>query len=118
MLLPPQRQQFFRQPAPVPQQFVDERVAGRTKRDQPAAGMAAGPAVVDHALVRGPAALAAIAVADEHVFAMAGEIAEGVAVLAVAGGAEAGDRRQATAGQAKQRTLLQEEQRPVYRIYW
>ena len=115
MLLPPQREQFFWQPAPVPPQFVDERVAGRTQRDEPAAGMAAGPAVVHHALFGSPTALAAVAVADEHVFAMAGEMAEGMAVPAIAGGAETGDRRQATAGQTEQRTLPQEEQRPVYR---
>ena len=52
--------------------------------------MATGPAVVDYTLVPCSAALAAVGVADQHVLAMAGEVAERVALAAVAGGAQPG----------------------------
>ena len=75
MLLAPELQQFFRQPAAVAEQLVDERVTGRADGDQPAIGVAAGPAVMDHPLSACPTALAAVAVAYEHMLAVTGEVA-------------------------------------------
>src|SRR5688500_16958021 len=51
VLFPPQGSERSRQPAPVPLQFMDNRVASRTKGDQPGGGVAAGAAVMDGALI-------------------------------------------------------------------
>ena len=65
---------------------MDDRVAGRTDCDQPFLDVNARPPVVDGPLVPCPAALASIAVAQEHLVADAGEVAGGMSALPVTGG--------------------------------
>ena len=101
MLFAPKLQERGRQPAAVAEEFVDERVAGRTDGDQPAIRMAAGPAMMDHALAGRPTALAAVPIAHEHMFPVAGEVTQGMLALAVAGGTQARNRGLATAGEAE-----------------
>ena len=54
-------------------QFMDNRMASRTKGDQGGGGVAAGAAVMNRPLIPCPAALAAVAVASEDGIAMAAE---------------------------------------------
>ncbi len=98
MLFPPQRDERRRQPAPVPTQLMDNRMASRTKGDQPGGGVAAGAAVMDGALIPCPTALTAIAVAGENGVAMSAEAPTRMRGLPVAAAA-----RPATAGSAPHR---------------
>ncbi len=69
-------------------------MAGGTDRNQPLRFMYSGPPVMDRGLVPRPAAglatLALVAITHEHLVADTGEIAPGMAMPPVAGGAKTG----------------------------
>jgi hypothetical protein len=70
---------------------MDNRMASRTKGDQPGGGVATGTAVMDGALIPCPAALTAIAVADEDGVPMSAEAPTRMRCLPIAAAAQAGD---------------------------
>ena len=91
MLLAPQSDQRGREPAPVTLQFMDNRMASRTKGDQPGGGVAAGAAMVDGALIPSPTPLAAVAVAGEDSVTMSAEAPARMRDLPIAAAAQASD---------------------------
>ncbi len=91
VLFPPQGNERSRQPTPVPLQFMDNRMASRTKGDQPSGDVAAGTAVMDGALIPCPAALTAVAVAGENGVAVSAEAPARMRGLPIAAAAQAGD---------------------------
>jgi hypothetical protein len=94
VLFVPEFEQPPGQPAAVGEEFVDDGMAGRAESDEPLDVVDARPPVVDGAVpypAECPAPLALMPVAEEDLVAEAGEGAEGVLLLAVAGGAEAGN---------------------------
>ena len=94
VLFVPEFEQPPGQPAAMSEEFVDDGMAGGAEGDEPLRGMNARPPVVDGAVpcpAECPAPLALMPVAEEDLVAEAGEGAEGVLLLAVAGGAEAGN---------------------------
>jgi hypothetical protein len=97
VLFPPQGNERSRQPTPVPLQFMDNRMASRTKGDQPGGGVTAGTAMVDGTLIPCPAALTAVAVAGEDSVTMSAEPPTRVNRLPVAASAQSGDGRIAAA---------------------
>ena len=72
---------------------MDNRMASRTKGDQPGGGVAAGTAVMDDALIPCPAALTAIAVAGENGVAMSAEAPARMRGLPIAAAAQPCDGR-------------------------
>jgi hypothetical protein len=91
VLFPPQGNERSRQPAPVPLEFMDNRVASRTKGDQPRGGVATGTAVMDSPLISCPAALTGVAVAGEDGLAMSTEAPARVGNLPVTAAAKPGN---------------------------
>ena len=77
----------------MPTQLMDDRMASRTKGDQPGGDVATGTAVMDGALIACPAALTTVAVAGEDGVAMAAKAPARVHRLAVAAAAQPGDGR-------------------------
>ena len=69
---------------------MDNRMASRTKGDQPGEGVAAGAAVMDGALIPRPTALAAVAVASEDGVTMSAEAPARMRGLPIAAAAQAG----------------------------
>jgi hypothetical protein len=112
VLFPPQGNERSRQPTPVPLQFMDDRMASRTKGDQPGGRVAAGAAMMDGALIPCPAALTAVAVASEDSVTMSAEPTTRVNRLPVAAAAQAGDGGIGPAA-AKQAGLARFQQRTV-----
>jgi hypothetical protein len=93
VLFPPQGNERSRQPTPVPLQFMDNRMASRTKGDQPGGSVAAGAAVMDDALVPCSTSLTAVAVASEDSITMSAEAPARMRGLPTAAAAQAGDGR-------------------------
>ena len=91
VLFPPQGHERSGQPAPVPLEFMDNRVASRTKGDQPGERVATGTAVMDSALIPCPAALTAVAIASKDGITMAAEAPTRMRCLPIAAAAQAGD---------------------------
>jgi hypothetical protein len=91
VLFPPQGNERSRQPTPVPLQFMDNRMASRTKGDQPGGSVAAGAAVMDSALIPCSTALTAVAVASEDSITMSAEAPARMRGLPIAAAAQAGD---------------------------
>jgi hypothetical protein len=91
VLFPPQGNERSRQPTPVPLQFMDHRMASRTKGDQPDGGVATGTAVMDSALIPCPAALTAVAIASKDGITMAAEAPARMRGLPIAAAAQAGN---------------------------
>ena len=91
VLFPPQGNERIRQPTPVPLQFMNNRMASRTKGNQPGGGVAAGAAVMDGALIPCPAALTAVAIAGENGVAMSAEATARMRGLPIAAAAQAGN---------------------------
>jgi hypothetical protein len=91
VLFPPQGNERSRQPTPVPLQFMDNRMASRTKGDQPGGSVAAGAAVMDDALVPCSTSLTAVAVASEDSVTMSAEAPTRMRGLPIAAAAQAGD---------------------------
>jgi hypothetical protein len=110
VLFPPQGSERSRQPATVPLQFMDNRMTSRTKGDQPGAGVAAGAAVMDGALIRNSAALTTVAVAGENGVTMSAEAPARMHGLPIAAAAQAGNGgiRPAATEQARLREFQQE----------
>ena len=75
----------------MPLEFMDNRVASRTKGDQPGGDVAARTAMMDGALIPCPAALTAVAVAGENGVTMSAEPTTRVNCLPVAAAAQAGN---------------------------
>ena len=90
VLFPPQGNERSRQPTPVPLQFMDDRMASRTKGDQPGEGVTAGAAVMDDALVPCSTSLTAVAVASEDIVTMSAEAPTRMRRLPVTAAAQAG----------------------------
>ena len=91
VLFPPQGNQRSWQPAPVPLEFMDDRVASRTQGDQPGAGVSTGTAVMNGALIRSSAALTAVAVTGEDGVTMSAEAPARMGGLPIAAAAQAGN---------------------------
>jgi hypothetical protein len=70
---------------------MDNRMASRTKGDQPGEGVPTGSAVMDSPLIPRPTALTAVAVAGEDGVTMAAEAPARVGTLPVAAAAQPGD---------------------------
>ena len=92
---------------------MDNRMASRTKGDQPGGGVATGTAVMDGALISCPAALTAIAVAGEDGIAMSAEAPARVGNLPVTAAAQPGNHRLRPAAAAKHTRLKRLEQKTV-----
>jgi hypothetical protein len=80
-------------------------MAGGTKRDQPGDLLHSRPAVMNGALVAGPAAPAPAAVPGEDLLTQPRKIAQRVAALPVTNGAQSGDCGRSTAVTAEKRAL-------------
>jgi hypothetical protein len=91
VLFPPQGNERSRQPAPVPLEFMNNRMTSRTKRDQPSGGVAAGAAVMDDVLIPCPAALTGVAITGENGVAMSAEAMARMSGLPIAAAAQASD---------------------------
>lgn len=79
-------------------QPVNDGVTGRTEGDQPGAGVPSRFAVMNGALARCTAPLAAMAVAHQNSFAVSGEVPSRVGGLEIAAAAKAGDGRGVATG--------------------
>ena len=90
-VFPPQGNERSGQPAPESAQFVDNRMASRTKGDQPGRGVATGTAMMNGALIRCPAALTTVAVASEDGVAMSAKAPARMRGLPIAAAAQAGN---------------------------
>lgn len=90
VLLPPQGNERSWEPASVPLEFMDNRMASRTKGNQPGGGVAARTAVVHGALILYPAALTAVAIAGEDRVAMSAKPPARMRGLPIAAAAQAG----------------------------
>ena len=93
VLFPPQGNERSRQPTPVPLEFMNNRMASRTKGDQPSGRVAAGAAVMDGALIPCSTALTAVAVAGEDSVTMSAEAPARMRGLPIAAAAQADDGR-------------------------
>jgi hypothetical protein len=105
VLLAPELEQRFGEPAAVGEQSVDAGVAGRAEGHQKVRLVPAGPAVMHVEGFPGPTRAAGVIVALEHGFAVPAKTAAGMGGPAGTGPALAGSGREGAAAGAEQAAL-------------